>query len=156
MALDTVTVVNQKGEKKLLYNYLHKNGLVIFFYPSASTPMCSVEAQQFNQALSKIISYGFNVIGVSHNNQEQQARFCSNQALEYDLICDTNNFLAKHFNSCYTKTTFSKKRIVYERNTFIVDRNWNILNEMRRVKVFSHLKEVLLILKTIYDHRHDG
>ncbi len=79
--------VNQHGEFISSDQYLGKK-VILFFYPKASTPGCTVEVCNFRDHYSELSEKGFEVIGVSADSVKRQSNFATKQSLNYNLIAD--------------------------------------------------------------------
>src|SRR5436189_113155 len=76
-APDINTLASRAGKefKFSLADALKKGPVVLYFYPAAFTPGCTVEAHQFAEATAKFKELGATVIGVSHDPIEKLDRF---------------------------------------------------------------------------------
>src|SRR3979490_1736757 len=68
-----------KAFKFSLADALKKGPVVLYFYPAAFTPGCTVEAHEFAEATDKFKALGATVIGVSHDPIEKLNRFSGRQ-----------------------------------------------------------------------------
>ena len=80
-------VNNQKGELIKLSDFLGKK-VVLFFYPKASTPGCTVESCNLRDNYSEFIDRGYDVIGVSADSEKRQLNFSVKNELPYSLLAD--------------------------------------------------------------------
>ncbi len=64
--------------------------VVLFFYPKASTPGCTVEACEFRDTFKKFEKKGVVVLGISKDTAKAQTTFKQNQSLPYTLLCDVD------------------------------------------------------------------
>ena len=79
--------VNQNGQLISSKEFLGKK-IILFFYPKASTPGCTIEACNFRDHYSELSKKGLEVIGVSADSVKSQNNFASKQELNYNLIAD--------------------------------------------------------------------
>ncbi len=111
---------NQDGEAVNSQNFLGKK-LVVFFYPQASTPTCTVEACNLSDNYSKLEEAGFQLLGISGDSVKKQKNFHSKFAFPYDLIADENRDIIEKFGVWQEKKTFGKTYMGIVRTTFIFD-----------------------------------
>lgn len=111
---------NQDGEAVSSQNFLGKK-LVVFFYPQASTPTCTVEACNLSDNYSKLEEAGFQLLGISGDSVKKQKNFHSKFAFPYDLIADENRDIIEKFGVWQEKKTFGKTYMGIVRTTFIFD-----------------------------------
>ncbi|WP_027378596.1 thioredoxin-dependent thiol peroxidase [Chryseobacterium daeguense] len=112
--------INQDGETVKSEKLIGKK-LVIFFYPQANTPTCTVEACNLSDNYSKLKKAGFQLLGISGDSVKKQKNFHSKFAFPYDLIADENRDIIEKFGVWQEKTTFGKTYMGIVRTTFIFD-----------------------------------
>lgn len=113
---------NQDGEKINSSKLIGKK-LVIFFYPQANTPTCTVEACNLSDNYSKLEKAGFQLLGISGDSVKKQKNFHNKFAFPYDLIADENRDIIEKFGVWQEKKTFGKTYMGIVRTTFIFDQN---------------------------------
>lgn len=111
---------NQDGETVNSEKLLGKK-LVIFFYPQANTPTCTVEACNLSDNYSQLEKAGFQLLGISGDTVKKQKNFHSKFAFPYDLIADENRDIIEKFGVWQEKKTFGKTYMGIVRTTFIFD-----------------------------------
>lgn len=112
--------LNQEGETVHSEQLIGKK-LVIFFYPQANTPTCTVEACNLSDNYSKLEKAGFQLLGISGDSVKKQKNFHSKFAFPYDLIADESHEILEKFGVWQEKTTFGKTYMGIVRTTFIFD-----------------------------------
>lgn len=112
--------LNQDGQKINSEKLIGKK-LVIFFYPQANTPTCTVEACNLSDNYSKLEKAGFQLLGISGDSVKKQKNFHSKFAFPYDLIADESHEILEKFGVWQEKTTFGKTYMGIVRTTFIFD-----------------------------------
>ncbi|WP_312902904.1 thioredoxin-dependent thiol peroxidase [Chryseobacterium taichungense] len=111
---------NQDGETVSSEKLIGKK-LVIFFYPQANTPTCTVEACNLSDNYSKLEKAGFQLLGISGDSVKKQKNFHSKFAFPYDLIADESHEILEKFGVWQEKKTFGKTYMGIVRTTFIFD-----------------------------------
>jgi len=112
--------INQDGETINSQKLIGKK-LVIFFYPQANTPTCTVEACNLSDNYSQLEKAGFQLVGISGDTVKKQKNFHSKFAFPYDLIADENREIIEKFGVWQEKKTFGKTYMGIVRTTFIFD-----------------------------------
>ena len=74
--------------------------VIIFFYPKANTPGCTAEACNLNDNYMKFQSLGYEIIGISADNEKNQNKFSSKFNLKYSLLCDEEKHII-NMKSCF-------------------------------------------------------
>ncbi len=121
--------------------------VVLFFYPKADTPGCTIEACGFRDAFTKLTRAGAVVLGVSRDTPKAQAKFRAKYELPYTLLADVDEKLCKQFDVLKEKNMYGKKVIGIERTTFLIGPDQKLLHVFPKVKPEGHAEEVLAILK---------
>jgi peroxiredoxin Q/BCP len=111
---------NQDGKTVKSEKLIGKK-LIIFFYPQANTPTCTVEACNLSDNYSKLKKNGFQLLGISGDSVKKQKNFHNKFAFPYDLIADENREIIEKFGVWQEKTTFGKTYMGIVRTTFIFD-----------------------------------
>lgn len=112
--------VNQDG-KTIKSEKLIGKKLVVFFYPQANTPTCTVEACNLSDNYSLLKKAGFQLLGVSGDTVKKQKNFHSKFEFPYDLLADEKHDVINKFGVWQEKKTFGKTYMGIVRTTFIFD-----------------------------------
>jgi thioredoxin-dependent peroxiredoxin len=120
--------------------------VVLFFYPKASTPGCTVEACEFRDTFKKFEKKGAVVLGISKDAPKAQTTFKTNQGLPYTLLCDVDKTVVAAYGVWKEKNMYGKKVMGIERTTFIIDEQGKIQKIFSKVKPAGHAEEVLAAL----------
>ena len=124
----------------------HKNEkIVLYFYPRADTPGCTVESCSFRDAVSKFTKKGVTVIGVSPDTTKAQAKFKEKFDLNFTLLADADKDIAIKFGVMKEKNMYGKKVMGVARTTFVIE-NGKIVKIFNNVKPEGHAEEVLAAL----------
>src|ERR1700690_2821227 len=76
---------------------LHGRPLVLYFFPKAFTPGCTVETKGFRDNYSEIKALGFEVIGISTDTFETQCRFATEHAVTFPMLADTDKAIVRAY-----------------------------------------------------------
>jgi len=120
--------------------------VVLFFYPKASTPGCTVEACEFRDTFKKFEKKGVVVLGISKDAPKAQSTFKQNQHLPYTLLCDVDKKAVEAYGVWKEKNMYGKKVMGVERTTFLIDEQGKIEKIFSKVKPAGHAEEVLAAL----------
>jgi peroxiredoxin len=87
-----------------LSDALKKGPVVLYFYPAAFTPGCTVEAHDFADATDDFTKLGATVIGVSHDKIETLDRFSTSECRsKFAVVADTDQAITKAYDSVLTR-----------------------------------------------------
>jgi peroxiredoxin Q/BCP len=121
--------------------------VVLFFYPKADTPGCTIEACGFRDQFKKIQDTGAIVLGISRDTPKAQKKFREKYDLPYPLLADVDEIVCKQFDVLKEKNMYGKNVIGIERTTFLIGPNQRLLKIFPKVKPEGHAEEVLAVLK---------
>lgn len=126
---------NGKEKQYKLSDFKGEN-LIVYFYPQDDTPVCTIEANKFNEAMSKLSKFA-KIIGVSENNINEHIEFKDKYKLNFILLSDKSNKLKQAF------IEHQKPVSPLHRSTFILDKDGNIIKFWEKVDVEGHVEEIL-------------
>lgn len=88
--------VNEKGEEVRLSDYAGKK-IVLYFYPKDMTSGCTAQACNLRDNYAELQKAGYEVIGVSINDEKSHQKFIEKNQLPFTLIADTDHKLVETF-----------------------------------------------------------
>jgi thioredoxin-dependent peroxiredoxin len=121
--------------------------VVLFFYPKADTPGCTIEACGFRDQFKKIQDTGAVVLGISRDTPKAQKKFREKYDLPYPLLADVDEIVCKQFDVLKEKNMYGKMVMGIERTTFLIGPDQRLLKVFPKVKPEGHAEEVLETLK---------
>lgn len=127
-----------KGERVHLASFRGKKKVVLFFFPRAFTPACTLEVRNFRDNFDRISSLNAELIGVSVDKVERNCRFAEAEGLQFKLIGDTTREISEKFGVVWPVLRIDR------RATFVIDEN-GLIDEVihHEVQVYRHLEDVL-------------
>jgi len=117
--------------------------VVLYFYPKADTPGCTIEACEFRDAIKKFAKKGAAVVGVSPDKPAAQAKFKTKYQLTFPLLADEEKSAAQAYGVWKEKNMYGRKVMGIERTTFVIAPDGKIEKIYGRVKAKGHAEEVL-------------
>lgn len=133
---------NQKGETKTLADYSGKK-LVLYFYPKDDTPGCTAEACNLRDNYTELLNQGFEILGVSPDNEAKHQKFIDKYELPFDLLADVDHGIADAYGVWVEKNMYGRKYMGIARTTFIIDESGNIEEIIAKVKTKEHSSQIL-------------
>ncbi len=121
--------------------------VVLFFYPKADTPGCTIEACGFRDAFTKLQAAGAVVLGISRDTPKAQRKFREKYELPYTLLADVDEVVCNQFGVLKEKNMYGKKVWGIERTTFVIGPDQRLVHVFPKVKPEGHAEEVLALLK---------
>ncbi len=95
--------------------------VVLYFFPAAMTPGCTIEANDFNSSLAQFTKAGYQVIGISPDKPEKLARFRDKEGLQFPLLGDPERTTLEAYGAYGTKMLYGKQVEGVIRSTFLID-----------------------------------
>ena len=123
--------------------------LVIFFYPRADTPGCTMEALDFTRLASSFANYNTGLLGVSADPLKTQERFRDKHRLSIPLGADEQMTMLNAYGVWGEKSMYGKKFMGVLRTTFLIDATGTVARIWHGVKVDGHAQEVLSAAKIL-------
>ena len=135
-------VNNQKGERVKLKDFLGKK-IVLFFYPKASTPGCTMEAKNLRDNYAEFTKKGYDVIGVSADSERRQLNFSVKNELPYNLLADEEKEVINAYGVWGPKKFMGREYDGIHRTTFVIDEKGFIEDIITKVKTKVHAEQIL-------------
>ena len=123
--------------------------LLIFFYPKDMTPGCTTEAVELSQNARKFRNAGVKILGISKLNPSSKQRFIDKNNLKIDLLSDEDLKVSQKYGVLKEKNMYGKKYMGISRESFLIDKNGNIIKHFTSVKPAQHAEEILNYLKSL-------
>jgi peroxiredoxin Q/BCP len=124
--------------------------LVLYFFPKAFTPICTLETRRFRDSLSDFAALGADVVGVSGDDLTTQCEFGRRQTVNFPLLADPDRHIQGSYGVLWPLTGRAR------RVTFVIDENAVIeLVAWHEFQVSKHLDDILTHLRK-RDRRRAG
>jgi peroxiredoxin Q/BCP len=117
--------------------------LVLFFYPKAMTPGCTLEGQDFRDLHAAFKRAKTAVVGISKDSCARQAKFREKEKFPFELLSDEDEKVCRLFDVIREKSLYGRKFMGLERSTFLIGADGKLAREWRKVRVKGHAAEVL-------------
>jgi peroxiredoxin Q/BCP len=140
------TANDQNGKSVSLSNFAGKS-IILYFYPKDDTPGCTAEACSFRDNYESLLAEGFEVLGVSTDDEKSHLKFIGKYNLPFSLIADTEKKIVEAYGVWVEKNMYGKKYMGVSRKTFIIDKNGMIRKIIDKVDTKNSSAQVLEILK---------
>nr|WP_168711050.1 thioredoxin-dependent thiol peroxidase [Ningiella ruwaisensis] len=129
---NTVNLTDFKGSK-----------VIIYFYPKAMTPGCTVQAQGLRDHNDQLHSAGAVVLGISPDPVAKLKKFADKESLNFTLLSDEDHAVAEAFGVWGLKKFMGKEYEGIHRITFIIDEVGNVSDVLDKFKTKDHHQAVI-------------
>lgn len=141
------TLLDAAGNEVALADYIGKKRIVVYFYPKASTPGCTVQACGIRDNTLAFSDENTVVFGISPDKPAALAKFIEKQQLNFVLLSDPDHQVAEQYGAWGLKKFMGREYMGILRSTFIVDETGKLMATMPKVNTKTHAEDVLKILK---------
>lgn len=148
--VEDFTLPDQDGNPVSLSDFKGKT-VVLFFYPKADTPGCTIEACEFRDnfpKFKKLQDKGVVILGISRDTPKAQKKFAEKFQLPYTLLADAEQVIVKRFDLVKPKTMYGKLVSGVERTTYVIGPDQRLIHVFSKVKPEGHAEEVLTLLQS--------
>ena len=134
--------VDQFGQEISLAAFRgHK--VILYFYPKDNTPGCTAEACNLRDNYQVLNEQGFEIIGVSADDEKSHKKFYEQHVLPFPLIPDKAKKVIMDYGVWGQKKLYGKEYEGINRMTFIVDEAGKIAHIFTKVDTKNHTAQIL-------------
>lgn len=136
--------VDETGREVKRSDFEGRN-LVLYFYPKDNTPGCTAEACSLRDNIDALKAKGYEVLGVSTNNEASHRKFIEKHELPFHLIADTDHRLNEEMGAWGEKSMCGRKYFGTLRTTFLVGPDGVITDVFgpKQIKTKEHATQIL-------------
>ncbi len=131
-----VSLEDYKGKKVLVY-----------FYPKADTPGCTKQACNVRDARAELADLGVDAVGISPDAPGKQKKFDKKYGLDFTLLADQDNSVAKAYGAWGEKSMYGKKYEGIIRSALLLDEEGKVLQTWYKVSPKDTVPKVLEALE---------
>lgn len=141
------TLLNQDGEKVSLKDFKGEKNVVLYFYPKAMTPGCTVQACGIRDSKKELAKLDTVVLGVSPDAPNRLKKFIEKQKLNFTLLSDEDHAITEKYGCWALKKFMGKEYMGVVRTTFIIGKDGRLKHIMDKFKTKTHHDDVLAWLE---------
>ncbi len=123
--------------------------VVVYFYPRDNTPGCTVEAQDFRDAVPQLKKLGVTVVGISKDSISSHCKFRDRYKLSFPLLSDPDGTTLEAYGAWGDKLMYGKKTKGIVRSTVLIDKAGKVAQHWPKVSVKGHVDEVVAAAKAL-------
>ncbi|MCB0401521.1 MAG: thioredoxin-dependent thiol peroxidase [Flavobacteriales bacterium] len=139
-------ITDQNGKVHHLADYAGKK-LIIYFYPKDLTPGCTMESCNLRDNYNDLKAKGFEILGVSADDEKKHTRFIEKHDLPFDLLADTQKEMLNRYGVWGKKKFMGRTYDGIHRTTFIIDEKGKIEKIITKVATKNHSSQILEALE---------
>ncbi|CAM3934205.1 MULTISPECIES: thioredoxin-dependent thiol peroxidase [Pseudoalteromonas] len=134
---------NQDGETISLEELLKEQQVLVYFYPKASTPGCTVQAENLRDEKDVLAQLNTRVVGISPDPVKKLKNFETKKELNFDLLSDEDHAIAEAFGVWGYKKFMGKEYDGIHRLSFLIGQDGTIKHFFDKFKTKDHHQVVL-------------
>ena len=142
------TLPDQNGDPVTLSQF-RGHRVVLYFYPKADTPGCTIEAKDFSRLQRAFAKAGVAVVGVSADPVGKQDAFKTKHELTTPLASDETHEMLTAYGVWGEKSMYGRKYMGINRTTVLIGGDGRIARIWPKVKIEGHADEVLAAAKAL-------
>lgn len=133
---------DENGNLLRLEDYKGKK-LVLYFYPKDDTPGCTAQACNLRDNLPALQAAGYQVIGVSADDEKSHQKFIKKFNLNFPLLADTDHKVVEAYGVWKEKSMYGKTFMGIVRTTFLIDETGMIERVIGKVDTGEHTAQII-------------
>ena len=133
---------NQNGEVISIRDYRDKKNVVVYFYPKAMTPGCTVQACGIRDYKKELAKLNTVVLALSPDPVARLKRFEEKQELNFDLLSDEDHAVADKYGVWALKKFMGREYMGIVRTTFIIGKDGRLKTVLDKFKTKTHHDDV--------------
>jgi len=142
------TTQNQREENVSLSDLKGKK-VVLYFYPKAMTPGCTVQACGLRDTQKELENRNVVVLGLSPDAPKRLQKFIDRDELNFDLLSDEDHAIAEKYGVWAMKKFMGREFMGVHRITFIIDEDGKLVHIMEKVKTKTHHDDLIAALDAL-------
>lgn len=132
-----------------LSDFKDTSSVVVYFYPKAMTPGCTIQAQGLRDSAKALEGFNSVVLGISPDPVKKLAKFAERDELNFQLLSDEDHATADKYGAWGPKKFMGREFDGILRTTFIIGKDGKLKAVMDKFKTKDHHVEVLAALKSV-------
>jgi len=137
------TLKDENENNVALADYIGKKQVLVYFYPKAMTPGCTVQAQALRDSKSELSHLNTVVFGISPDEPKRLAKFCERDQLNFTLLSDVDHKVADEFGVWGLKKFMGKEYDGIHRLSFLIGLDGKIADVFNKFNTKDHHQVVI-------------
>mgnify|MGYP006138728175 FL=1 len=137
------SLLDQQQQTISLSELLKTNRVLVYFYPKAMTPGCTVQACSLRDSKAELAQKGITVVGISTDAPARLAKFTERDQLNFTLLSDEDHKIAEAFGVWGEKKFMGKVYDGIHRISFLIAQDGKVEHVFDNFKTKDHHQMVL-------------
>jgi len=140
------TLLDQQGNSVALAELLKQHQVLVYFYPKASTPGCTIQAEGLRDHKADFDAHNTVIVGISPDPVKRLTNFTDKKELNFTLLSDEDHAVADAFGVWGYKKFMGNEYDGIHRLSFLVGQDGTIKHVFDKFKTKDHHQVVLAVL----------
>ncbi|MGJ8688169.1 MAG: thioredoxin-dependent thiol peroxidase [Gammaproteobacteria bacterium] len=142
------SLTNQKGETVTLKDLRGKHNVLVYFYPKAMTPGCTVQARSLRDEQAELKKLNTVVLAISPDPVARLKKFADRDALNFTLLSDEDHAIAEKYGVWDLKKFMGREFMGIVRTSFVINKEGRLVHILDKVRTKTHHDDVIALLKS--------
>jgi peroxiredoxin Q/BCP len=143
------TLKDQDGNKVSLKDFRGEKNVVVYFYPKAMTPGCTVQACGLRDSKKTLDKLDTVVLGISPDPVARLAKFIDKENLNFTLLSDEDHAITEKYGAWGLKKFMGRESMGVLRSSFIVGKDGRLKHVMEKVKTKTHHDDIVALIREL-------
>lgn len=141
------SLINQRNETIELKQFRGESRVVVYFYPKASTPGCTVQGCGIRDYSAEFKQLHTVVLGISPDEPAKLKKFDDKYSLGFDLLSDPDHAVADSYGIWGLKKFMGREFMGIIRTSFIINEEGRLLKVLEKVNTKTHNDDLIAYIK---------
>jgi len=143
------TLIDQDGMTVSLKTFRDQKNVLLYFYPKAMTPGCTVQACGIRDAAKAYAAADTVVLAVSPDSVARLRKFADKDQLAFTLLSDEDHAVTEKYGCWALKKFMGREFMGVLRTSFIIGKDGRIKAILDQVKTKTHHEDALELIREL-------
>lgn len=140
--------LNNQDDNPVKLSELRGKKVLLYFYPRASTPGCTVQAKGLRDTKAELDAHNVVVLGVSPDTSKKLTNFINKQELNFTLLADEEHAVCEKYGIWQLKKSMGRENMGVVRTSFLINESGELEHVFNKFKTKDHHQVVLDFLNS--------
>ena len=142
-------LLDQNESTVSLKEFRGKKNVLVYFYPKAMTPGCTVQACGLRDVKNELAALDTVVLAISPDPVKRLLKFAERDSLNFTLLSDEDHAVTEKYGAWGLKKFMGREFMGVLRTSFLIDKEGRLAHVMDKVKTKTHHDDVLALIRAL-------